>query len=137
MINKQIEHLKGIKNREDEILNKQVTEAEEKASKMLEEKERRRRELKEQIERSRKQQIDKRTNDKEMTKKEEKEFAEFWKIRNDELAISEQQELEEFRQRQVELKGFIKKQSDIKNTKREEEFKSELLTSVKCQALLD
>ena len=47
MIDKQIEHLKSLKNREDEILNKQVAEAEEKANKELEEKERRRREMKE------------------------------------------------------------------------------------------
>ena len=46
MIDKQIEHLKSLKNREDEILNKQVAEAEEKANKMFEEKERRRKELK-------------------------------------------------------------------------------------------
>lgn len=45
MIDKQIEHLKTIKNREDEILNKQVMEAEEKANKLFEEKERRRQEM--------------------------------------------------------------------------------------------
>lgn len=53
MIDKQIEHLKSIKNREDEILNKQVAEAEEKATKLFEEKERRRKEMKDQIEKSR------------------------------------------------------------------------------------
>jgi hypothetical protein len=45
--------LKNLKNREDEILNKQVAEAEEKANKLLEEQERRRREHKEAIEKSR------------------------------------------------------------------------------------
>ena len=45
MIDKQFEHLKSIKNREDEILNKQVAEAEEKANKLFEEKERRRQEM--------------------------------------------------------------------------------------------
>jgi hypothetical protein len=42
MIEKQCEYLKTVKNREDEILNKQVAEAEEKATKAFEEKERKR-----------------------------------------------------------------------------------------------
>jgi uncharacterized membrane protein len=54
MIEKQIAHLQTIKNREDEILNKQVAEAEEKANKLLEEKERRRLQMKDNIEVSRK-----------------------------------------------------------------------------------
>jgi hypothetical protein len=41
LIARQTEHLRNIKNKEDEILNKQVADAEEKASKLLEEKERR------------------------------------------------------------------------------------------------
>lgn len=53
MIDKQAEILRGIKNREDEILNKQVMEAEEKALKLFEEQERRRLQMKEAIERSR------------------------------------------------------------------------------------
>jgi hypothetical protein len=46
LVDKQIEHLKSLKNREDEILNKQVAEAEEKANRLFEEQERRRYELK-------------------------------------------------------------------------------------------
>lgn len=37
MIEKQAESLRNLKNREEEILNKQVAEAEEKANKLLEE----------------------------------------------------------------------------------------------------
>jgi len=37
MIEKQAETLRNLKNREEEILNKQVAEAEEKANKLLEE----------------------------------------------------------------------------------------------------
>lgn len=44
MIDKQAEVLQNIKSREDEILNKQVAEAEEKAIRNFEEKERKRRE---------------------------------------------------------------------------------------------
>ena len=55
MIDKQAETLRSIKNREDEILNKQVLEAEEKAMRLFEEQERRRLQMKDAIERSRKQ----------------------------------------------------------------------------------
>lgn len=41
MIDKQAETLRSIKNREDEILSKQVAEAEEKAMRLYEEQERR------------------------------------------------------------------------------------------------
>ena len=44
-----------MRNKEDEILNKQVEEAEEKALKLFEEQERRRHALKEQVDVSRKQ----------------------------------------------------------------------------------
>ena len=65
MIDKQIENLSKIKNREDEILNKQVAEAEEKANRLFEEQERRRIEMKEAIEYSRMQQIEKKRIEKE------------------------------------------------------------------------
>lgn len=50
----------------------------------------------------------KKIEQKERQKVDEKEFAEFWKIRNDELAIQEEQEKEEQRQRATQLKGYIK-----------------------------
>ena len=53
MIDHQAKVLSSIKNRENEILNKQVAEAEEKANKLFEEQERRRLQMKEAIERSR------------------------------------------------------------------------------------
>ena len=85
MIEKQIEYLSQLKNREDEILNKQVAEAEEKATQLFFEQERKKQQMKEQIEKSRKLQTEKRQYEKENTKRDEREFAEFWKIRNDEL----------------------------------------------------
>ena len=68
---------------------------------------------------------------------EQKEFTEFWKIRNEELAIAEQQEKEEERMRKEELKHFNKRQMEIKQKKAEEEFKKELEAQTKAQALLD
>ena len=58
MIDRQIEQLMMVRNKEEEILNHQVQEAEEKASKLFEEQERRKAEMKAAIERSRGAQID-------------------------------------------------------------------------------
>ena len=51
--------------------------------------------MKEAIEKSRKNQIDRKIKEQHEKKQEEVEFAEFWKLRNEELAIAEQQEREE------------------------------------------
>jgi len=53
------------------------------------------------------------------------EFSEFWKLRNEELAIAEQQEREEERQRRVEMTNYLKKQVDNKNMKAQEDFINE------------
>ena len=60
LIERQAHILKSMRNKEDEILNKQVGEAEEKALKLFEEQERRREALKDQVEVSRRQQMEKR-----------------------------------------------------------------------------
>lgn len=78
-----------VRDQEEEILNKQVAEAETKAAALFEEKERRKLEMKAAIERSRKNQIDRIDYEKKCKKHEEMEFAEFWKLRNEELAIAE------------------------------------------------
>ena len=65
-------------------------DAEEKASKLFEEQEKRRQQAKEAIQRSRQQQIERRTAEKMQDEHEQKEFSEFWKIRNEELVIAEQ-----------------------------------------------
>ena len=56
-------------------------------------------------------------------KNEEKEFAEFWRVRNEELQAAEQQEKEEERQRLLELTKFRQRQGEIKNEKAVQEFK--------------
>ena len=85
MIEKQAIYLSQLQNKEEQILNKQVAEAEEKARRLFEEQEARRAELKAAIEKSRKHQIEKRKMEKEMENKEEKDFQEFWKARSEEL----------------------------------------------------
>jgi hypothetical protein len=68
---------------------------------------------------------------------EQKEFSEFWKIRNEELHIAEQHEKEEERMRAEELKSFLKRQMDVKQRKVEDQFKIELEEAARAQALLD
>ena len=46
--------------------------------------------MKNAIEKSRKNQIDRKLKEQADKKREENEFAEFWKLRNEELAIAEQ-----------------------------------------------
>ena len=73
--------------------------------------------MKAAIEKSRKNQLIRKEKELIGKKMEEKEFSEFWKLRNDELAIAEQQEREEERQRRVELTNYLKKQADEKALK--------------------
>jgi hypothetical protein len=89
-----------------------VAEAEDKANRIFEEKERRKAEMKAAIDRSRALQIQRKNQEKLQTKQEEMEFAEFWRIRNDELTLAEQQEKEEDRARMVELANFVKNQHE-------------------------
>ncbi len=82
--------------------------------------------MKEAIERSRQQQIERKQQEKHQDNQEQKEFTEFWKIRNEELAIAEQQEKEEERLRGEELKSFHRRQMDLKQKKVEEDFRRDL-----------
>ena len=109
LVDKQIAELMKLRDQEEEILNKQVAEAENKATHLFEEKEKRRLEMKAAIEKSRKNQLIRKEREILAKKEEDREFSEFWKLRNDELAIAEQQEREEERQRRVELTNYLKK----------------------------
>lgn len=62
---------------------------------MYAEKEQRKVEMKAAIERSRALQIQRRQREKQAERKEEQEYSEFWKIRNEELQLAEEQEKEE------------------------------------------
>ena len=82
MIDKQVEQLRALRDNQEQVLNKQVAEAEDKANRLYEEQQRRKFEMKQAIERSRALQIERRQKQKADELKEEKEFAEFWKVRN-------------------------------------------------------
>jgi hypothetical protein len=93
--------------------------------------------MKAAIDRSRQLQIQRRQQEKLQSKKEENEFAEFWRIRNDELTLAEQQEKEEDRARAMELANFVKNQHEQKNAKKVQEFIADQEAACKAQALLD
>ncbi len=93
--------------------------------------------MKEAIERSRQQQISRKKAEKDADHQEQKEFAEFWKIRNEELAIQEQQEKEEERLRAQELQKHLRNQKQFKEKLAEEEFRTEMEAQTSAQALLD
>jgi hypothetical protein len=63
-------------------LNKQVAEAEDKANRLYEEQQRRKFEMKQAIDRSRALQVERKQKERADEKRDEKEFSEFWKIRN-------------------------------------------------------
>ena len=109
MIDKQIEELMKLRDQQEETLNKQVAEAENKAAELFEEKERRKREMKEAIDKSRAAQLKRVEDEKRAAKEEEKEFSAFWKLRNEELAIADQQEKEEERQRRLEIQNYLRR----------------------------
>lgn len=95
MIDMQVEKLRALKDNEEQVLNKQVAEAEDKANRLFEDQQRRKFEMKQAIERSRALQIEKKQNQKANAIQEEKDFAQFWKVRNEELQMAEQQERDE------------------------------------------
>jgi LPS O-antigen subunit length determinant protein (WzzB/FepE family) len=98
--------LKSKQNREDKILSDQIRQAEMRAQKEFEEKERRIREMEEAIEISRQNQIKRKQIEKERETKQEKDFAEYWKVRNKELQDMEEAERQEELLRNIELERY-------------------------------
>ena len=85
MIDRQIKELQALRDNQEEVLNRQVAEAEDRANRVFEQQEARKAEMKAAIERSRQLQIQRKQAQQRSEKQEEKEFAEFWKVRNEEL----------------------------------------------------
>jgi hypothetical protein len=114
-----------------------VEEAEAKAAALFQEQERKRKEMKEAIERSRRMQIERRRMEKDMEKKDEQEFAAYWRVRNQELQEAEQLEQEDERLRNQELLSYHKMQLEEKRKAAELEFIREQKMATKAQALVD
>ena len=137
MIDRQIDDLRKLQDNKEEVLNRQVAEAEDRANRLYEQQEKKKADMKTAIERSRALQIERKKQEAASKKQEDKDFAEFWRIRNEELQLAEQQEKEEERQRAKELADFIKTQNDAKQAKTIKEFQESQVNAVKTQALLD
>lgn len=74
-----------LQDNQEEVLNRQVAEAEDKANRLYEQQEKRKADMKQAIERSRAIQVERKKLEAAAKKQEDKDFAEFWKIRNEEL----------------------------------------------------
>jgi len=85
MIDRQIEELRALKDNQEEVLNRQVAEAEDRANRLYEQQEQRKAEMKAAIERSRQLQIQRKQAQRGAQVAEDKDFAQFWKVRNEEL----------------------------------------------------
>ena len=119
------------------MLNRQVAEAEDRANRLFEQQERRKAEMKAAIERSRQLQIQRKQAQKAAQVAEDREFARFWQVRNEELSLAEEQEREEERQRARELANFQNGQADQKNQQAVREFQEAQANALKTQALVD
>jgi len=93
--------------------------------------------MEDSIQVSRYNQIKKKQFEKARETEEEKDFAEYWKVRNRELQDMEERERIEERERNAELERYRKEQADAKQKIAEEEFMREQRAATKSQALLD
>lgn len=68
---------------------------------------------------------------------EQQEFKHFWRLRNEELHVAEQQEREEARLRNEEMKAYLRRQVEARKEKAELDYKAELAEATRTQALID
>lgn len=113
--------LAGRRNNEQQRLDRQIEEAQSKATEEFQRKEQQKLQMMQQIEKSRQHQIARKLQEKTQEQKEEEEFKAFWQVRMNELAEIERQEKEDQRQRAVQLQHYHKKQMDYKARKLEQE----------------
>lgn len=93
--------------------------------------------MKQAVERSRALQIDRKKQNKANEKQEEKDFSEFWRVRNEELQMAEAQERDEEKQRHKEMVQFLNSQGAQKLENAKKNFKGDAEASLQAQALLD
>jgi len=137
IIDDQVERLRKIKNKEDEILNKQIKEAEIKA----EENERIKREKREQLVKEIDKQIaltlDKKKVEKLSKKVEDKNFQDFWKQKNKELEDKDIEDQNAYRERCKHLAEFHKKQTEQKEKELEKQIKKEFKDAMKMKVAIE
>jgi len=137
IIDDQVERLRKIKNKEDEILNKQIKEAEIKA----EENERIKREKREQLVKEIDKQIaltlDKKKTEKLAKKVEDKNFQDFWKQKNKELEDQDIADQNAYRERCKHLSEHHKKQTEQKEKELENKIKKEFEDAMKMKVAVE
>jgi len=137
IIDAQIESLRKIKNKEDEILNKNIKEAEIKA----EENERIKREKREilvkEIDKQIHHTLEKRKVEKQQQRVEDKNFQEFWRVKNRELEAQEVADQNAFKDRCKNLQQYHKKQAEQRQKKVEDQILREFDDALKMKASLE
>jgi len=137
IIDAQVERLRQIKNKEDEIMNKQIKEAEIKA----EENERIKREKREQLVKEIDKQIvltlEKRKNEKVQQKIEDKNFQDFWKQKNQELEEKDLADKAAYHERCKNLQEYHKKQATQKHKQLEAEILKEFEDALRMKAAVE
>ena len=113
------------------MLNKQVAEAENKAIEAQQKKEKKKLQMQADIKISRRNQMARKNFGVEQKKVDDIQFDEFWKMRNEELAIAESQEKEEQKMRAVEIKNYLQNQIAVKNKQKVDDFVSDQYSSLK------
>ena len=113
------------------MLNKQVAEAENKAIEAQQKKEKKKLQMQADIKISRRNQMARKNFGVEQKKVDDIQFDEFWKMRNEELAIAESQEKDEQKMRAVEIKNYLQNQIAVKNKQKVDDFVSDQYSSLK------
>jgi len=137
IIDKQVEGLRLMKNKEDAILNKQIKEAEIKAEEHERIKKEKIQQLAQTIERHSALQIEKKRVDTEKEKMEDKQFQEFWRTKNQDLAQREHEDKMKARERLQDLNDYHKKQTATREKKVEKAFLKELDEAEKMKVVLE
>ena len=146
LIDKQIEYLNNLRNKQDEILEKQVKEAEDKRNLELAERQRKFNEFKvivyyinpyqKQIDEHRQGIMNKKRGDKLRDKQEELQFLELWKEKIKQMEDDEKEENTDIKNRAKNLQNYHKYQIDIKKNKAENDFKNDFENAIKTKLML-
>jgi hypothetical protein len=137
IIDAQVERLKKIKDREDEILSKHIKEAEIKAEENERIKQEKRAQLVKEIDKQIALTLDKRAYDKERKKVEDKNFQDFWKDKNKELESKDVADHHAYVERCKNLQDYHNKQAHQKQKKLEEEILKEFEDAQRMRAALE
>jgi len=134
IIDAQVERLRALKNREDEIINKQIKEAEIKAEENERIKKEKRDQLVQEIDKQIALTLDKRRVEKEQQKVSDKNFQNFWKTKNKELEDKDIADQESYKSRCKSLQEYHLKQASQKQKKLEDEILKEFDDAMKMKA---